>query len=191
MASEIIVNTIKAPTTGANANKVIIPSGVTLAAPGHIIQTVSNTYTARFSTTSTSYVEVTGLTTSITPASTSSKILVQINTTYSINGHGGLQVYRSQGGTNTLLSVGDANGNQSREVAHNYLASGTTSYGSDSAAITILDTPATTSAVSYKLFAGVPYSATYTLTVNYQFSEANTSYAAGTISTMTLMEIGG
>ena len=32
MASEIIVNTIKAPTTGANANKVIIPSGVTLDA---------------------------------------------------------------------------------------------------------------------------------------------------------------
>ena len=47
MASEIIVNTIKAPTTGANANKVIIPSGVTLDASGgnfsppsgHIIQT--------------------------------------------------------------------------------------------------------------------------------------------------------
>lgn len=32
MASEIIVNTIKAPTSGANANKVIIPSGVTLDA---------------------------------------------------------------------------------------------------------------------------------------------------------------
>lgn len=32
MASEIIVNTIKAPTTGVNANKVIIPSGVTLDA---------------------------------------------------------------------------------------------------------------------------------------------------------------
>ena len=31
MASEIIVNTIKAPTSG-NANKVIIPSGVTLDA---------------------------------------------------------------------------------------------------------------------------------------------------------------
>ena len=32
MASEIIVQTIKAPTSGANANKVIIPSGVTLDA---------------------------------------------------------------------------------------------------------------------------------------------------------------
>jgi len=32
MASKIIVNEISAPTTGANANKVIIPSGVTLDA---------------------------------------------------------------------------------------------------------------------------------------------------------------
>ena len=42
MASEIIVNTIKAPTTGANANKVIIPSGVTLdASAGTLITPAS------------------------------------------------------------------------------------------------------------------------------------------------------
>lgn len=34
MASEITVQTIKGPTSGANANKVIIPSGVTLDASG-------------------------------------------------------------------------------------------------------------------------------------------------------------
>ena len=47
MASELIVQTIKGPTTGANANKVIIPSGVTLDASGgdfappagHVVQT--------------------------------------------------------------------------------------------------------------------------------------------------------
>ena len=37
MASEITVQTIKGPTSGANANKVIIPSGQTLSAPGHVI----------------------------------------------------------------------------------------------------------------------------------------------------------
>ena len=60
MASEIIVNTIKAPTTGANANKVIIPSGVTLDASaatvdasngltppsGMAVQAVSHTWNA-------------------------------------------------------------------------------------------------------------------------------------------------
>ena len=47
MASEIIVNTIKAPTSGANANKIIVGSGQELDASaglitpaGHVIQTI-------------------------------------------------------------------------------------------------------------------------------------------------------
>lgn len=169
-------------------------TGITAAGlpSGTVLQVVGNTYTGRFNTSSQTYVEVTGLTTSITPSSTSSKVLLQLNFTYSINGHGGFQVYRSQGGTDTLLSVGDANGSQAREVAHDYRNSGTTAYGSDSASVTILDTPATTSAVSYKLFAGVPHSNSYTICVNHQFSESTShAYSAGTISTMTLMEIAG
>ena len=46
MASEIIVNTIKAPTSGANANKIIVGSGQELDASngfippaGHILKT--------------------------------------------------------------------------------------------------------------------------------------------------------
>ena len=158
---------------------------------GTVLQVVGNTYTGRFDINSQSYEEVTGLRTSITPVSTSSKVLVQINVTYSLDGHGGFKVYRSQGGTDTLLSVGDANGSQSREVVHDYRNSGTSAYGSDSASVTILDTPATTSAVSYKLFAGVPHASSYNITVNRQFSEGNYAYSAGTISTMTLMEIAG
>jgi len=51
MASEIIVQTIKGPTSGANANKVIIPSGQTLDASaatvvpssGNVVQVVTQT----------------------------------------------------------------------------------------------------------------------------------------------------
>ena len=162
--------------------------------PGHPLQVVSNTYTSRFVTNSTSYAEITGLTTSITPSSSSSKVLVQINVTYSAFGHGGFKVYRSQGGTDTLLSVGDANTtntNQVREVIHFYRTTGnSTTYDMDSASVTILDTPATSSAVSYKLFVGVPHSNTYYATINYQYSEGNYAYSSTTISTMTLTEIG-
>ncbi len=85
MASEIIVNTIKAPTTGANANKVIIPSGVTLDASGgglttpsgHIIQVVTDrTSGSAIGTTSTSYVD-SGVGVSITPKFATSKILIE------------------------------------------------------------------------------------------------------------------
>lgn len=67
MASEIIVNTIKAPTTGANANKVIIPSGVTLDASagtlrpsaGAVVQVKPFATTAQItSTATTSYVSL-------------------------------------------------------------------------------------------------------------------------------------
>ena len=76
MASEIIVNTIKAPTTGANANKVIIPSGVTLDVTdniqhsdmpvGSIVQTVSINDDRLQTTTSTSPIAIFGSNASIT-----------------------------------------------------------------------------------------------------------------------------
>ena len=62
MASEIIVQTIKGPTSGANANKVIIPSGQTLdasngfiAPSGHTVQVGHSRSTAAeyFATTNT------------------------------------------------------------------------------------------------------------------------------------------
>ena len=86
MASEIIVQTIKAPTSGANANKVIIPSGVTLDASagtlkppaGHIVQAVSHSWSSETNTTSSSYVDVQGGSMSFTPRYSDSTIVVQV-----------------------------------------------------------------------------------------------------------------
>jgi len=82
MASELIVQTLKGPTSGANANKVIIPSGQTLdidawtPPAGTVLQVVEGTGGAgELSVTSTSYVG-TNCKLSITPSSTSSKVLV-------------------------------------------------------------------------------------------------------------------
>ena len=41
MASELTVQTLRGPTSGANANKVLIPSSQTLHAPGHVLQVVT------------------------------------------------------------------------------------------------------------------------------------------------------
>ena len=87
MASEIIVNTIKAPTTGANANKVIIPTGVTLdiadnlaydsMPSGTVIQQVSNHTPSMFSTSGTTYVS-TNASVTITPRYANSKMVIWI-----------------------------------------------------------------------------------------------------------------
>ena len=43
MASELQVTTLKGNPTGANANQILVPSGQTLHAPGHIVQVVQGT----------------------------------------------------------------------------------------------------------------------------------------------------
>ena len=86
MASEIIVNTIKAPTSGANANKVIIPSGVTLDASagtlrpsaGTPIQIVQNTTTTTAQYASVSYL-ASALTCDITPKYANSKFHIHVS----------------------------------------------------------------------------------------------------------------
>ena len=80
MASEIIVNTIKAPTTGANANKVIIPTGMKLVAtdaqaitaPGMLINQQQFQTSTDIDTSSGAFNTV--WTFNYTPVSTNSKI---------------------------------------------------------------------------------------------------------------------
>ncbi|MAD24685.1 MAG: hypothetical protein CMO44_10995 [Verrucomicrobiales bacterium] len=77
--SELYVNKILSH-TDAN-NHIEIPSGHTLYAPGHVIQTVIGPeFGTEVSTTSTSFVVIaSALAASITPKSTSSKIIVTCN----------------------------------------------------------------------------------------------------------------
>jgi hypothetical protein len=59
-------------------NNGTIGSGVTFPA-GHVLNVVNNTKTGIYSTTSTSYVDVTDYSASITPSSASNKVLILIN----------------------------------------------------------------------------------------------------------------
>jgi hypothetical protein len=83
MASEIIVNTIKAPTTGANANKIIVGSGQELDASaglitpaGHVIQMKNSTLAGGGDVSNTTAWTSTGNTINITPLKAGSKIMV-------------------------------------------------------------------------------------------------------------------
>ena len=84
--STLHVENLKGPTSGANANKIIVPSGQTLTAPGHVIQIQNVTHNgASNSTTSTSFVD-TGLSLSITPNFATSKIVVMVHQVASMQG---------------------------------------------------------------------------------------------------------
>ena len=157
--STLFVDTINEKTSG---NGIYIP--------GHVLQVVQSTITSTPSTTSTSFVD-TGLSVTITPTSSSSKILIMADYgTGSSNSSNGMVTQLVRGST-SLFYRGDS-----------YTNSGGT-YGAGSFAH--LDSPATTSALTYK----VQYLTQGSATTVY-FNASYSGYASPTAH-LTAMEIGG
>mgnify|MGYP006112353065 CR=1 FL=1 len=158
-----------------------------LPASGKVLQVVSVTKTDRFTTTSASYVAITGLSVTITPSSTSSKVLVSFDINGGISGAGGgLRIYRGE----TAIAVG----NEIQEPANNRMTAALYNGGDDSnstpnRSMSILDAPNTTSATTYTLRVACVQSSG-TIVINDQSSQVrNVNYAAVTASTLTSMEI--
>jgi len=116
---------------------ITFPSGSNpQAAPAKIIQVVSGTYSTQVDTTSGSYVD-TGLTATITPLFSTSKILILVNHQISVSsGSGYGNVALNRAGTN--IAVFNAN-----------IIGGSTTLAVGSA-LSYVDSPATTSATIYK-----------------------------------------
>ena len=148
---------------------------------GQVIQTLK---TDVFSTTSSSFVDVTGLTVNITPSASSSKILVNVNLSIhsSDNAISG-QLFRDS----TQIALGDASSSRSR-------AFGSGAYGGTIGNtillypnIMCLDSPSTTSQVTYKVKGAAVgggtlyYGRTHDDTDNAQF--------ARTVQSITVMEV--
>lgn len=76
--STLHVENLKGPTSGANANTIIVPSGQSFSAPGHVVQ-VGHTYNHQVSAhqtiASTSLVG-SGVTCTLTPLSTNNKFII-------------------------------------------------------------------------------------------------------------------
>jgi hypothetical protein len=140
-----------------------------------VLQVVSTTKTDTFSTASTSMVDVTGLSVSITPSATSSKILMVFNayggndnnnSIQSINFvRGSTAIGQSTGGaTNATISMVNGDTNQSKFFSMHFI-----------------DSPATTSATTYKIQMSVSAGTGY---IGRRAATDNRS-----ISSLTVMEI--
>ena len=161
-----------------------VPSAAKLPA-GSVLQVVSTTKTDQFTTTSTSFTDVTGLSVSITPTTSSSKILVIANP--NISG-GNIQVSARLVRDSTALAIGNAAGNRTTAtVAMVGNASSNDNTGMPmSLAINFLDSPSTTSATTYKIQIRVNGATGY---VNSAGDDQDENYRARTSSTITVMEI--
>jgi len=142
------------------------------------------------SSASSTAFEDTPLSVTITPQSTSSKILItgMINFSGESGSHIDFKVVRN--GADILLST-QANGNRIKSHIHYYVASANDVYQIQTAPLNLLDEPSSTSALTYTLQAGTPHSAGYQALLNQVATDADLSYNAYTVSTITAMEIGG
>lgn len=108
---------------------------------GNVLQVVSTTSTTVTSTTSTSYVDVSGLSLTITPTSSTSKILVIGSVNYSSTSTSDNAFFRLMRDTTSI-------GNGTSDICFGGRL-GTTA-GVQTGSINHLDSPATTSATTYK-----------------------------------------
>ena len=175
MTGQINVNKIAARTGTA----ITVESGHKIMMPGSVIQTVYDSIITPESTSSTSYVN-TSLAATITPTSSSSKILVTFEQSFfwQTNGGGsqgcGIRIYRGNSAITTNSGYSGLyldSGNASNNRVHTY------QHGQK------LDAPNTTSAVTYNLY-GYYWTNDWT-DLRYQYDDGNTDSP----STITLMEI--
>jgi len=152
--------------------------------PGNVLQVVSTTKTDTTSTASTTFVDLTGLSVSITPASASNKIYVMFTVSGSHSGTGDnthLQLLRDS----TALGLGDAAGSRPRSTALLAMPS-VNAYNLVTASYSYLDSPSSTSSLTYKLQFKVK---TGTGFINRTGIDGDTPDGQRTSSTITVMEV--
>jgi hypothetical protein len=133
-----------------------------------------------FTTSSGSFVDVTGMSATITPTSASSTVLVILSCKWSNNNSFSSVGQLLRGATS--VGGGTAVGNRASSV----LGATTSAIGADSSVTIFIDTPATTSATTYKLQA---LSAGGTFYLNRGSNDDDVLQRPRSASTLTLIEI--
>ena len=177
---------ISAPSSNPDANRTITVPGnadgemLTTTNPktGNIIQVVHSSYNTATTVTATTYAD-SGLTATITPSSASNKILVMYSQGFRMNRSGdtatsaAIQLYRTVSSTTTAIT------DNANYMLYAEFGDTTSQYVYDVLTQHLLDSPNTTSAVTYKTMQKA-YTASTSIITQYNAK-----------SFMTLMEVAG
>jgi len=191
-ATQTLTNkTLTTPNLGTPSTLVLTnATGLAAAAmpAGSILQVVTAVKTDTFSTASTSFVAITGISVSITPSSTSSRIAVfvsfgnasQASATYTT----AFRVMRDS----TAIGVGDASGSRPRASFRNV---STGSDHSGECSFSWIDSPSSVSALTYTVQVQCQSPETFYLNRTATDSDGTAAYQARSASSITVMEIKG
>jgi hypothetical protein len=187
MASIIKVDTIQTAAGGTPT-----AAGLGLNTTGSVLQVVQATEPAVVTTSSTSFVDLGNLSATITPSSTSSKILLTMHigrataTAYLYS-----FAFRFVRGS-TVVGVGNADGNR---IQASTMGAGNASNDSNhtysTPSMMYLDLPNTTVATTYKVQGCIQGGSTLAINRNQSNPNASDVHAGRTICTLTVMEIAG
>jgi len=192
-------------TVTAGAGVTLNGSTVTLAqnAGGTLIKTATNTWyflpsatasavlqvkstakTDTFTASSTTMVDVTGLTASITPSSSSNLVLVTVDLNWNADQSlTSIQAQLFRG--STQIALGDTAGSRIRRTW--LRASSPAGATSGTLSMTFLDSPATTSATTYKIQISSDQSGS--VYINRNTTDTDSTNSTRSISTITVMEV--
>jgi hypothetical protein len=160
---------------------------VTINGSGQIItQVIQVIKTDVFSTTSTSFVNVTGLTVNITPTNSANKILIIAQVNGSGQDHASFRLARNSTGIYVGDSVG---GSRTLASAANFYFGPSNPLNIENATIVYLDSPATTSSTTYNVQAMIASAST--LFVNRSSGDDTANYSFRVPCSITAMEISG
>ena len=165
-----------------------LPGGITIndssLPAGSSLQVLQVTKLDKFSMTSSTYADVTGFAASITPSSSSSKIFVMVSIGANCTPGSVAEFRLLRGSTEILLA--DAEGVRSRTTTTFYAGSGANAAAG--IGINFLDSPNTTSAITYKIQIRSNSDGTI-VGVNRTQDDANGASSSRQTSTITLMEV--
>ena len=167
-------------------DKILPVDGAPTGGGGGIIQIQSTTKTDHFSMASLTPAEITGFNVSITPKFSTSKILLLINASFCVDENAYLSfTLKRDSSLIALTTVFDGSDNRTQSTFGGHSGSNNRTF---SGAMNFLDSPATTSAVTYKLFLASLY-ANKTVHINRSHTDGDYSYNQGMVSTITAMEV--
>tara|TARA_B100000401_G_scaffold208913_1_gene141162 strand:+ start:1631 stop:2236 length:606 start_codon:yes stop_codon:yes gene_type:complete len=184
---------LAAPSSNPAADRTLTLPGdadgtiATTANAGKILQVIQTVKKDRTTIQSTTLVDIAGMSVTITPSSSSNKVLIRYCVSaFTNNQYWSMRLLR---GSDSTIFIGDQNPSatsQNRGSFGSYMSSYV-----DGRSVTqeLLDSPNTTSATTYKLQAHSPYSSSYIIGINSSPTLDNYTYMTNCVSTITAMEV--
>lgn len=181
-----------ASTTGGAHRVLTLPdvngTVATTTTAGKILQVVQTVKTSKQTIQSTSLTDIAGMSVTITPSSSSNKVLISYSLIAFTNG-GQYWSMRLLRGSDSTIFIGDQNSSATSQQRASFGGYTQSYVEARCIAQEFLDSPNTTSATTYKLQAHSPYSSSYIIGINSSPTQDNYTYMNNCVSTITAIEV--